>query len=198
MTLQADELPLFPLSAVLLPGRSMDLRIFERRYLDMIGECGRLECDFAICLILEGEESGAPAVPASIGCQAHIEDFWTEPDGLLGIRVRGLRRVRVGAVRVRDNGLLIGQIQDCVEAPAIPLSAEFGLLATLLRRLAEREDSELARAPAERFDDSAWIAWNLAAEVPLEARERQRLLQEDDVEQRLRLLLEWLPRFTAE
>lgn len=198
MTLQADELPLFPLSAVLLPGRSMDLRIFERRYIDMIGECGRLQCDFAICLILEGAESGTRAVPASIGCQAHIEDFWTQPDGLLGIRVRGVQRVRVSEVRVRDNGLLIGRIHACVEAPAVPLSAEFGLLATLLRRLAEREDSALARVPADRFDDAAWIGWNLAAEVPLEPVERQLLLQENDVEKRLRLLLEWLPRFTGE
>ena len=29
------ELPLFPLSTVLLPGGRLDLRIFERRYLDM-------------------------------------------------------------------------------------------------------------------------------------------------------------------
>ena len=36
-----DPLPLFPLQAVLLPGAALGLRVFERRYLDMVAECGR-------------------------------------------------------------------------------------------------------------------------------------------------------------
>ena len=196
--MRADEMPLFPLSTVLLPGCTMDLRIFERRYLDMIGECGRVGCGFAICLILDGIEVGAPAVPASIGCEAAIEDFWTLPDGLLGIRVRGGRRVRVTQVRVRDTGLLIGQVQRQLPDDDMPLPAEFGLLATLLRRMADRSTGELGSAPAARFDDAAWVAWTLANELPLTATERQLLLQEEDVCARLAHLLVWLPRFAHE
>ncbi len=195
--MRADELPLFPLSAVLLPGCTMDLRIFERRYLDMIGECGRVGRGFAICLILDGVEAGAPAVPASIGCEAAIEDFWTLPDGLLGIRVRGGRRVRVDEVRVRDTGLLIGHVQVLPADESLPLPAEFGLLATLLRRMADRAGGELGSAHASRFDDSAWVAWTLANELPLTPTERQLLLQETDVRARLAHLLVWLPRFAA-
>lgn len=193
--LRADELPLFPLSAVLLPGCAMELRIFERRYLDMIGECGRVGRGFAICLILEGTEAGAPAVPASIGCEAQIEDFWTLPDGLLGIRVRGGARVRVTEVRVRDNGLLIGRVQRLAEAALLPLPPEFGLLATLLRRMADRASGALGSTPAARFDDAEWVSWTLACELPLSASERQLLLQEDAVQARLETLLHWLPRF---
>lgn len=196
--MRADEMPLFPLSAALLPGCAMDLRIFERRYLDMIGECGRTGRGFAICLILEGMEVDTPAVPASIGCEATIEDFWTLPDGLLGIRVRGSRRVRVTQVRVRDTGLLIGQIQGLPDDETLPLPAEFGLLAILLRRMADRATGELGSAPAARFDDAAWVAWTLANELPLTATERQQLLQEDDVAARLAHLLVWLPRFAHE
>ena len=54
-------LPLFPLHGVLVPGAALDLRIFERRYLDMVGECGRKGSGFGVCLILEGAEAGAPA-----------------------------------------------------------------------------------------------------------------------------------------
>jgi len=182
-------LPLFPLSAVLLPGCTMDLRIFERRYLDMIGECGRTGCGFAICLILDGLEVGAPALPASIGCEASIEDFWTLPDGLLGIRVRGGRRVRVAQVRVRDTGLLIGRVEPLPSGESLPLPAEFGLLATLLRRMADRAAGELGSASAARFDDADWVAWTLANELPLTAAERQMLLQENDVCARLAHLL---------
>lgn len=195
--LQADELPLFPLSAVLLPGCTMDLRIFERRYLDMIGECGRTGRGFGICLILEGAEVGAPAVPASIGCEAVIEDFWTLPDGLLGIRVRGGSRIRVDQVRVRDTGLLIGKIVRLPEAESLPLPPEFGLLAILLRRMADRASSALASAPASSFDDAAWVAWTLACELPLTPPERQLLLQENAVQARLDSLLQWLPRFAS-
>ncbi len=196
--MRADELPLFPLSAVLLPGCTMDLRIFERRYLDMLGECGRVGCGFAICLILDGLEAGAPAVPASVGCEAAIEDFWTLPDGLLGIRVRGGPRVRVTQVRVRDTGLLIGQVQRQPPDGPLPLPPEFGLLATLLRRMADRAGGELATANAQRFDDAAWVAWTLGNELPLSPTERQLLLQEEDVRARLEHLLVWLPRFAQE
>ena len=36
-----ESLPLFPLHTVLLPGAALGLRVFERRYLDMVRDCGR-------------------------------------------------------------------------------------------------------------------------------------------------------------
>ena len=38
-TLKLSSLPLFPLGSVLYPGGLLPLRIFEVRYLDMIGKC---------------------------------------------------------------------------------------------------------------------------------------------------------------
>ncbi len=187
---------MFPLSAVLLPGSTMDLRIFERRYLDMIGECGRSGQGFVVCLILDGNETGAVSVPASFGCEARIEDFWTLPDGLLGIRVRGGTRVRVREVRSRDNGLLVGRTERLEDLPCVPLPPEFGLLSTLVRRLADRAGGELGATPVAAFDDAAFLGWTLARELPLELAERQLLLQEDDPCARLARLLVWLPRFT--
>lgn len=70
-------LPLFPLQAVLVPGAVIGLRVFEPRYLDLVGECGRSGGGFGICLIAEGAEVGAPAVPAEFGTEAVIEDFGT-------------------------------------------------------------------------------------------------------------------------
>lgn len=87
----AASLPLFPLHGVLVPGAALDLRIFERRYLDMVGECGRNGSGFGVCLILEGNEAGAPATPVAFGTEAVIEDFGNTPEGLLSLRVRGRR-----------------------------------------------------------------------------------------------------------
>ena len=55
--MSVESLPLFPLQSVLVPGASMGLRIFERRYLDLVRDCGRGGHGFGICLILEGSET---------------------------------------------------------------------------------------------------------------------------------------------
>lgn len=191
----ATELPLFPLSAVLYPGGRLELRIFEPRYLDLVRECSRTGSGFGVCLIVRGTEAGAPAVPAAIGSVARIVDFSTLPDGLLGIVARGGERFRVRRTRVRDSGLVVGEVDLLPDDPALPVPAESGLLATILRRLAEQVGGELGAASDARFDDAAWVAWRLAELLPLELEERQQLLQSDDPAQRLRWLAEWLPRF---
>lgn len=192
---RAGELPLFPLSTVLFPGGRLELRIFEPRYLDLVRECARSGAGFGVCLIVRGHEAGAPAVPAAIGTVARIEDFSTLPDGLLGIASRGGERFRVQRTRVRDNGLVVGSVDYLPDDPVVPVPAESGVLATILRRLAEQVGGELAAASDARFDDAAWVAWRLAELLPLEMEERQQMLQSDDPAQRLKWLAEWLPRF---
>ena len=60
-------LPLFPLHTTLVPGAAVGLRVFERRYLDMLRDSSRDGSGFGLCLILQGDEVGAPAVPAAAG-----------------------------------------------------------------------------------------------------------------------------------
>jgi len=95
-TAAALDIPLFPLNTVLFPGGLLSLRVFERRYLDLVRDCARNGGGFGVCLILQGREVGEAAVPAAIGTLAHIVDFYTQPDGLLGICVNGGRRFHVG------------------------------------------------------------------------------------------------------
>ena len=137
------ELPLFPLSTVLLPGGRLDLRIFERRYLDMVRDCSRGGGVFGVCLIVRGREAGEAAVPAAFGTIARIIDFSTLPDGLLGITVRGEGRFHVARNRVRDNGLIIGQVECLAADPVLPVPPEYALLATILERLAEQVGDRL-------------------------------------------------------
>jgi Lon protease-like protein len=189
------ELPLFPLSTVLFPGGRLDLRVFERRYLDLVRDCTRSGSGFGVCLIVRGREAGAPATPAAFGTVARIVDFATLPDGLLGIVTRGHERFHVERTRVRDNGLVIGHVELLPDDPVQPVPPEYGLLAQIVQRLADQIGGELAQAEQARFDDSAWVAWRLAEILPLEMDERQQLLQQSDATRRLALLAEWLPRF---
>jgi hypothetical protein len=192
------ELPLFPLSTVLFPGGTLGLRIFERRYLDMIASCSKGGTGFGVCLIRSGREAGEPAVPAAVGTLARIADFTLLDDGLLGITALGETAFRTQRTEVRDNGLLVGQVELRAEDPLLPVPPEFSLLATLLERLAGQLGGELKRAPKRRFDDAGWVGFRLAEQLPLELNERQQMLDEIDPRARLGMLAEWLPRFQRE
>ena len=191
-------LPLFPLGTVLFPGGLLDLRVFEPRYLDMVRDCGRGDHGFGVCLILQGEEVGAPATPAAVGCEARIEDFSSSADGLLQLAVRGGRRFHVERSRVRDNGLVVGEVEWLPMHPPQPLRPEHALLALLLRRMVDRAGpaNRLAATEAD-FNDADWVGWRLAEWLPLDGDERQQLLQDDDAWSRLQRLVEWIPRFQA-
>lgn len=189
------DIPLFPLNSVLFPGGALSLRIFERRYLDLVRDCARSGVGFGVCLILHGEEVGDAAVPAAVGTLARIVDFCTLPDGLLGISAEGGERFHVDSSRVRDNGLAHGVVRFWPDEPVIPLPPEFSLLASILERLLEQPGSPFARADRASFDNASWVGFRLAEALPLENRERQHLLQMTDPLDRLAQLMHYLPRF---
>lgn len=190
---RAESLGLFPLHTVLVPGARLGLRVFERRYLDLVRDCGRSGRGFGICLILDGEEVGTGAAAAAFGTEAVIEDFGTGDDGLLTLQVRGARRFHVERVRVRDSGLQVADVAWCEPDIDDPLRPEHGLLSTILQTLLERVGGEHARAPAAKFDEAAWVGWRLAEMLPLEDRQRQQLLQMHDPHERLDWLLSLIP-----
>lgn len=186
-------LPLFPLHAVLLPGAALGLRVFERRYLDMLRECGRQESNFGICLILDGEEVGAPASPAAYGVEARIEDFDVGADGVLMLRLRGQRRFHVLRTRVRDNGLILADVQWSTPDHDDELRPEHALLATVLEHIIEQAGSAFAPSHPAQLEQAAWVGWRLAELLPLDEPQRLQLLQHDDPHQRLEDLLGWMP-----
>nr|WP_199046184.1 LON peptidase substrate-binding domain-containing protein [Dyella sp. ASV24] len=189
------DLPLFPLSTVLYPGGQLSLRIFERRYLDMIRECARTGSSFGVCLILEGQEAGAPALPAAVGTLARIVDFHNREDGLLGILAEGGERFRVVRTRVRSDGLVRGDVEPWPVEPTQTVPVEFALLQVILERLIENMAPQWRHAPRDLYDDASWLGFRLAELLPLQADEQQRLLEITDPIQRLADLRDILPRF---
>lgn len=189
------DISLFPLNTVLFPGGLLRLRIFEPRYVDLVRDCTRSDSGFGVCLILEGREAGEPAVPAAVGTFARIVDFHTLPDGLLGIATEGRERFDVLQTRVRDNGLVHGEVHFRDEEPTVRVPPEHALLATILERLADRMGGALAKVERARFDDARWVGFRLAEYLPLAPAEKQHLLQMDDPLQRLAQLQHYVPRF---
>lgn len=194
MRIGPNDLPLFPLHHVLFPGGELVLRVFEPRYLDLVRECSSQGCPFGVSLILEGGETGTPALPAAVGSTARIVDFFNHPDGLLGIRVLGEQRFRVRRTRMRDNGLIIGEVEWLEHCEPQPLQPQHGLLSMLLQRLLEHFGGPHASADKAHFDDAQWVGFRLAELLPLEDEKRQSLLQLDNPDARLDLLLQELPK----
>ncbi|HCD53950.1 MAG TPA: ATP-dependent protease, partial [Halieaceae bacterium] len=93
--MSTTELPLFPLSAVLLPYGKMPLQIFEQRYLDLVRDCMKSGTDFGVVWIRRGEEvavKGSRQQLGDLGTLARIVDFDQLPNGLLGVTIEGRER----------------------------------------------------------------------------------------------------------
>jgi Lon protease-like protein len=181
------ELALFPLNTVLFPGGLLPLRIFEPRYLDMVGRCMREGTDFGVVLITSGEETGPLAVTAAVGTGARVVDFSQLPDGLLGVMCRGSRRFRVQSHRVQADGLRIGEVEWLAAPAPAALAAEHLRLAKVLRRVLE-ELGGTARFLDADFDDADWVSNRLAEFLPLERVDQQALLEMSDPQERMRHL----------
>ena len=105
------EIPLFPLRTVLFPGGPLPLRIFETRYLDMIGRCMKDERGFGVLAIRDGTGTGSGAAEVhQVGTLASIVDWYQFDDGLLGITVIGQTRFMLHSVRQQPDGLNVGEV----------------------------------------------------------------------------------------
>ncbi len=195
--MDAVPLPLFPLHTVLFPGTRLSLRIFEPRYLDLVRTCG--QTGFGVCLIVDGEEVGATPRHAAVGTQCRIVDFDALPGGLLGITVQGERRFGVLRAHVATSGLLLADaVAWFAPEQPVPLTIEHELLATVLRRLIESLGASHAAIDEACYRDANWVGWRLAELLPLEAAQRQSLLEEPTPQARMELLLELVAQLQTE
>jgi len=88
-------LDLFPLNSVVFPHQKLSLKIFEPRYLKLIETCHSEARSFGVCLIREGREVGAPAIPFEIGTSVAIRKFVKVSENLFNIVVQGEKRFRI-------------------------------------------------------------------------------------------------------
>lgn len=181
--LRIEDLPLFPLLAVLFPGGRLPLRIFESRYMDMAKACLKDGSPFGVCLILEGGEVGTPATPAGVGTTARISS-WDMPQlGLLHVSARGEQRFRIRSRRVQSDGLARAAVDLIPPEKDDEIPAAHRGAVRLLERLIERHPELLERP--HRLDSCAWVSARLAELLPLPLTTKQALLELDDGRVRL-------------
>ncbi|MEO8132642.1 MAG: LON peptidase substrate-binding domain-containing protein [Betaproteobacteria bacterium] len=184
-------LPIFPLKTVLYPGGLLPLRVFEQRYMDMVKGCLKDEQPFGICVITAGPEVGGVAQFETIGTLARILS-WDMPQlGILNLVTVGGSRFKIDDHETTEGGLAKANVtllreEDAASAPEAPAT-----LVELLEKLIEKVGEEHF-ATGRHFDDANWVSYRLAEILPIKLTVKQKLLEVNDSEVRLRVITEFL------
>lgn len=169
------QLPLFPLPVCLLPGGYTQLRIFEPRYQRLVAESLKTGSGFVMCMLSDKKDRIMP-----VGTHAHIIDFETLEDGLLGIKVAGNRRVLIESVTTDEDGLHRGQLTSLPDWPASPLSLEDQTLSHSLKTLMEQHPLHLHQYQDKDFEDISWLCMRWLEIIPVAAEDKQACITSKD------------------
>lgn len=173
----AQELPIFELPLVLLPGERLPLHIFEERYKRMIGRS--LDAGEPFGIVLRDDEGAR-----SVGCSARVDEADHLDDGRINIVVSGESPFRVldrhdapdypaGEVELLVDDGEPGRDDDSAAAARKAFAA-----------LAERATGE----PPDAEDLQRASAYAIASQIELPVETKQKLLEMRDEDERMELL----------
>lgn len=185
---------MFPLNAVVFPGVSVPLNVFEDRYRALVHHLLRVEDPtqrlFGSVGIREGYEVGEHGSQSlfRVGCRVQLTEVESHPDGTFSIVAVGLERIQLE--RLDTSGVFpVGQV---VDRPEHGGSVDEELVARA-RETFTAYRAALADIRADPYTgdlpkDPSYLSWTLAACAPLPLHERQALLEAEDAGERLHLV----------
>ncbi len=191
------EIPLFPLSSVVLPGGQLPLRLFEPRYINMVKNCFKTETGFGVCLIKDGQEAGKPAQPYPQGTLVKIVDFDQGPDGLLHITAEGQQEFNLLTYAANAEDLLIGEVQLLDAAEPVSMNAGYEDLARKLAIILQYVEPNIMYSD-KQLDNPEWVCHRMLELLPLSSASKFELLQLPDTTSRLNALVGLQIEFTNE
>jgi hypothetical protein len=209
-----SELPLFPLQSVLFPGGYLPLRIFEVRYLDMIGRSHKAGTPFGVVCLTEGREVRQPAARDEsdaargegfahesfhdVGTLATSTQLERPNPGLMTICCTGMQRFRIQSRERLKHGLWVARIELLPDDVVVPVPSDLETVAATLqdvvKGLAERASSpcEMPLQPPYRWNDCGWVANRWCELLPLGTQDKQRFMSLDSPLLRLELVADVL------
>jgi Lon protease-like protein len=212
------QLPLFPLQSVLFPGGALPLRIFEVRYLDMIGRCHRAGEPFGVVCLSEGSDTRRRAPDAGsgkptgdgfaheaffpVGTLARITRFERPQPGLMMIGCVGTQRFRVQRSEQLKHGLWVADVELIDDDRLLPVPDDLHFtreaLQGLVRNIADSIEQsgeagvEMPLLEPYRWDDCGWLANRWSELLPLAPALKQRFMALDSPVLRLELVADTL------
>tara|TARA_B100000700_G_scaffold46205_1_gene48486 strand:- start:324 stop:914 length:591 start_codon:yes stop_codon:yes gene_type:complete len=192
-----NNLPIFPLGIVALPGTIQYLQIFEPRYLKMVKECMKNDSGFVI--VFQSEHSNGKDFEISKkGSYVEIIDFNNLSNGLLGITVKSLEKVIIKDLTQLEDGLHVADVQPVIdpEVDDQALLAEFPELANILSQLVKHP--KISDMPLNvDFNSADSIAYHLAGLIPISSSTKQNLLEALDAAQRFKILSKYIDEMAS-
>ncbi|MBL8088066.1 MAG: LON peptidase substrate-binding domain-containing protein [Chthonomonas sp.] len=183
-----EEMPLFPLHAVLFPYAPMQLHIFEERYREMVRYCTEFDAPFGVVLIRHGDEVGGSADPYLVGTAVHIDRVESYDDGKMDVHVHGERRFRVRKID-ESKPYLVGLVEPVTEIEceninrldALCIRAQEVFRLWVETAFAGQEVSVEVKFP----EDPVPMSFLIANYLPIDNLTKQRMLETTDTSQRL-------------
>ena len=192
-TATTTRLSIFPLpGAILYPGLSLPLHIFEPRYRALVADA--LARDRRIAMIQpQAAEEGAPLY--SVGCVGHIGQVEALDDGRFNLVLEGVARFRLlreidAATPFRQvEAELLGEPKDEALAPIERAGFE-----REARRFAAAQGYRVDWESVARLDDVSLIN-GVSQIAPFDAAAKQALLEADGLNARCELLVQLMQFF---
>jgi len=184
-------LPLFPLNVVLYPGMILPLHIFEPRYRLMLQKCLSEEGRFGVVLIEHGTPEDDIAHPRKIGTIGKIMQVQKLDRGEMYIWVLGTERFEIVSYFLTADEYLMGRIRTLSDTSADPLLSTVRLqtllqsFQTYLDLLTTLNDKDPATVHTELAHDPTHFSYQIAATLDIALAEKQKLLELDNVQERL-------------
>ena len=179
-------MPMFPLGSVLMPAMPLPLRIFEPRYLKLLGDLvAEDNPEFGVVLIERGQEVGGGEKRMEIGTIASVTNIGTLEE-FYGLESVGSRRFRVNAW-LPDNPYPIADIdfipdliwEDTLMPSRVHLETK---VRQLLAFASEFGDLQYG-ADITFSDDPMEACWQLAGVLPVGQLDQMDLLGSQSAEE---------------
>ncbi len=203
LTLQS--LPLFPLNTVLFPGGLLPLRIFEVRYLDMIGKCHKNGTPFGVVALTEGAEVRQPSGDAfareafeQVGTLATITSLSRPQPGLIVVQCLGTQRIRIARPEKLKHGLWVADAELLAPDTKVTIPADLQAAATGLETIIHKLQAQgvatddMPFATPYALDDCGWVANRWCELLQWPPAIKQQLMALDNPLLRLELVRELL------
>ena len=216
------KLPLFPLQTPLFPGGSLPLRIFEVRYLDMIGRCHKAGEPFGVVCLSEGSDTrrrasgtagGKPSGDGfaheaffPVGTLARITKFERPQPGLMMIGCVGAQRFRVQRSEQLKHGLWVADVELLADDAEVPVPEDLRFTREALQGLVRNIEQSIEQSAEQggeagfemllrkpyRWDDCGWLANRWCEMLPLQPELKHRFMALDSPVLRLELVADTL------
>ena len=199
--MKTQDIPLFPLQAVLFPGGVVSLPVIEARHLDVIARSAKT--DTGIGLVLAEEDGrqltilgrSAPNI-ARVGCLCRVLDFDQDDAGQLKVTLIAERKFKVLNTYESDDRALFGEVLLLAPEPVIATGPEDESMVDVLEHLLSHP-GVAPEAKQTGYGHLADLGGRLAELLPLKNAVRQRMLEINDPVTRLNHLEKLLDQMQA-